>query len=57
MHCCKNKKLYLDPIGLPVAGTEGGSKGPSGHTADHDRHALLTGAVALQLDLSAHLAV
>lgn len=48
---------YLHPVGLPEASADTGSKGPSGYTADHDRHALLTGPVALQLDLSAQLTV
>lgn len=48
---------YLHPVGLPVAGADAGSEGPSGHTADHHGHALLTGPVALLLDLSAQLAL
>lgn len=48
---------YLHPVRLPEAGADAGSKGTSRHTADHYRHALLTGAVALQLNLSAKLTI
>lgn len=48
---------YLQPVSLPKADADAGSKGPSRHTADHNRHALLTGVIALQLYLSAQLAV
>ena len=48
---------YLDSIRLPEANANTGSEGPSRHTAHHHWHALLTGAVALQLYLSAKLAV
>lgn len=48
---------YLHPVGLPEAGADAGSKGPSRHTADHYRHALLTGVIALQLYLSAQLTI
>ena len=46
---------YLHPVGLPVAGADTGSEGASRHTADHHRHALLTGAVPLQHYVSAHI--
>ena len=48
---------YLHPVGLPVAGADAGSKGTSRHTADHYRHAMLTGEVTLQLNLFAQLTV
>lgn len=48
---------YLQPVSLPKADADAGSKGPSRHAADHYRHALLTGVIALQLYLSAQLAV
>lgn len=42
---------YLHPVGLAEAGADAGSEGTSRHTADHHRHAVLTGEVALQLNL------
>lgn len=48
---------YLYPVGLPEASADAGSEGTSRHTADHYRHALLTGAVSLQLYLSAQLTI
>lgn len=48
---------YLQPVRLPKADADAGSKGPSRNTADHDRHALPTGVIALQLYLSAQFAV
>lgn len=48
---------YLHPVGLAEAGADTGSKGTSRHTADHYRHALLTGAVALQLYLTAQFTI
>lgn len=48
---------YLHPVGLAEAGADTGSKGTSRHTADHYRHALLTGVVALQLYLTAQLTI
>lgn len=43
---------YLHPVGLSEASADAWSKGPARHTADHYRHALLTGVIALQLYLS-----
>lgn len=48
---------YLHPVGLPETGADAGCKGASRHAADHYRHSLLTGAVTLQLDLSAQLTI
>lgn len=48
---------YLHPVGLHVADADAGGEGPAGDAADHHWHALLAGAVALLLDLSAQLAV
>lgn len=48
---------YLQPVSLPIANADAGGKGPTRNTADHHRHALLTGAVALQLYLSAQLTI
>lgn len=47
----------LQPVSFPEAHADAGSKGPPWHTADHHRHALLTGQIALHLYLSAHLTV
>lgn len=54
IHC---DLTYLHPVGLPEAGADAGSKGTSRHTADHYRHALLTGAVSLNLYLMAQFAI
>lgn len=48
---------YLHPVGLPEANADAGSKGASRHTADHYRHALSAGAVALQLYLPAQFTI
>lgn len=48
---------YLQPVSLPIANADAGGKGPTRNTADHHRHSLLTGAVALQLYFSAQLTI
>lgn len=50
-------QVYLHSVCLPVARAETGSKGTSGNAADHHGHALLAGAVALQLDFPAQFAI
>lgn len=52
-----SSSTYLQPVSLPIANADAGGKGPTRDTADHHRHSLLTGAVALQLDLSSQLTI
>lgn len=54
---CGQSHTDLQPVSFPEAHADAGSKGPPWHTADHHRHARLTGQIALHLYLSAHLTV
>lgn len=54
---CAASLTYLHPVGLPETGADTRSEGTSRHTADHYRHAIITGAVALQLYFSAKLTI
>lgn len=56
-NACRQAHTDLHPVRFPEAHADAGSKGPPWHTADHHRHALLTGQIALHLYLSAHLTV
>lgn len=47
----------LHPVSFPEAHADAGSKSAPWHTADHHRHALLAGHIALHLYLSAHFTV
>lgn len=48
---------YLHPVGLSEASTDARGESTSRNTADHYRHALLTGEVTVQLYLFAQLAI